>query len=188
MSEAEGRSLIARALRGDRDAFGALATRHRDAIYSFAFRMLGDREQAYDAAQETFIRAYTRLDTFDRSRSFEPWLFAIATNTCTDLLRRRQTSTLSLDDGWGLDVAAGDESAPAEALARMDLQRTVAAALQQLSDDQRMAVVLKHLQGFSYEEISEMTGMPTGTVKSHAHRGRRRLAELLGHLEMEDAP
>ena len=187
MSESEDRILAARVLGGDKNAFGALAAKHRDAMYSFALRMLGDREQAYDAAQETFIRAYTRLDTFDQSRRFRSWLFAIAANICTDLLRRRGKPSISLDDSPPIGVPAGDEASPSDAVEKRDLQRTVAAALQHLDQAERTVVILKHIHGFTYEEISEMTGMPVGTAKSHAHRARRKLAELLQHVERDDA-
>ena len=187
MSESEDRTLVAQALRGDQDAFGDLAAKHRDAVYSFAFRMLGDREQAYDAAQEIFIRAYARLDTFDRTRRFGPWLFAIAANICTDLLRRRHKPNIALDEASSISAAAGDELSPAEAVARLDLQRAVGPACQRLSDAERTAVVLKHIHGFTYEEISVMTNMPVGTVKSHTYRGRRKLAELLQDVLGEGA-
>ncbi len=187
MSESEDRILAARVLGGDKNAFGALAAKHRDAIYSFALRMLGDREQAYDAAQETFIRAYTRLDTFDQSRRFRPWLFAIAANICSDLLRRRRDRDITLGADSAIHALATDDMAPPEAAAKRDLQRTVAAALQHLAQAERTVVILKHIHGFTYEEISEMTGMPVGTAKSHAHRARRKLAELLQHVERDDA-
>jgi RNA polymerase sigma-70 factor (ECF subfamily) len=86
-----------------------------------------------------------------------------------------------------IDPPAADAASPVSAVARRDLQRTVAAALQQLSDAERLAVVLKHIQGFTYEEISAMTAVPVGTAKSHAHRGRRKLAELLRRTGEEDA-
>ena len=186
MSQPEDQSFIARVLSGDKDAFGALTARHRHAIYSFAFRMLGDREQAFDASQEVFIRAYARLETFDPSRRFRPWLFAIAANTCTDVLRRRRECDVSWDESSASNAPAADAVSPFEAVAKLDLQRIVAAALQGLSEAERTAVILKHIQGFTYEEISEMTNMPVGTVKSHTYRGRRKLAELLPGLGMED--
>ena len=144
MSGPDDQTLIARAQRGDRDAFGTLATRHRDAIYSFAVRTLGDREQALDAAQEIFIRAYTKLDTFDQSRPWRPWLFTIAANTCTDLLRRRARRADVVDHNAAIHLPAGDASSPLEAVARMDLQRRVAEALQCLS---HVEVARRHRKG-----------------------------------------
>jgi len=186
LSESEDRILAARVLDGDKDAFAVLAAKHRDAMYSFALRMLGDREEAYDAAQETFIRAYTRLDTFDQSRRFRSWLFAIAANICTDLLRRRGKPSISLDDSPPIGVSAGDEASPADAIDKRELQRTIAAAFQHLDRAERTVIILKHIHGFTYEEIAEMTDIPVGTAKSHTHRARRKLAELLQQLERDD--
>ncbi len=107
------------------------------------------------------MKAWGGLDGFDRTRRFEPWLFAIAANVCTDMLRRHRPA-LSLDA-----EEAADPPAP------------VARALRGLSEIERMTVLLKHVRGFTYEEIAQVTGLPVGTLKSHAHRGRRRLAERL---------
>jgi len=166
--------LVERSVGGDRDAFGALVAEHRDGVYGLACRMLGDREQALDAAQETFLKAWAGLDGFDRSRPFRPWLFAIAGNVCTDLLRRRRP-TASLETAAGADAPAPPGDLPDSALMAADMTR----ALQGLSEIERTTVLLKHVQGFTYEEISAMTGLPVGTLKSHAHRGRRKLAGLL---------
>lgn len=174
MQPARARSLIERSLRGDRDAFSALVTDHRDRVFGFAWRMLGDREPALDAAQETFVKAWAGLERFDRTRPFEPWLFAIATNVCTDMLRRRRPE-LTLDAEGADDPPAPEADSPGSALEDADLAR----ALRALSEIERTTVLLKHVRGFTYEEIAQITGLPIGTLKSHAHRGRRRLAELL---------
>ncbi len=166
--------LVERSVGGDRDAFGALVAEHRDSVYGFACRTLGDREQALDAAQETFVKAWAGLDGFDRSRPFRPWLFTIASNVCTDLLRRRRP-TESLDSEESANPPAPPGDLPDSALAQADMTR----ALQGLSEIERATVLLKHVQGFTYEQISAMTGLPVGTLKSHAHRGRRKLAERL---------
>jgi len=168
------RSLIERSLRGDRDAFGALVAEYRDRVFGFACRILGDREQALDAAQETFVKAWAGLEGFDPTRRFEPWLFAIAANMCTDVLRRRRP-VLSLDAEEADDPPAPQGDSPESALEDQDLAR----ALHGLSEIERMTLLLKHVRGFTYEEIAQVTGLPVGTLKSHAHRGRRRLAERL---------
>ena len=174
MQPARERSLIERSLRGDRDAFSALVTEHRDRVLGFACRMLGDREPALDAAQETLVKAWAGLGGFDRTRRFEPWLFAIAANVCTDMLRRRRPD-LSLDAEQAADPPAPEGDSPESALEDQDLAR----ALRGLSEIERTTLLLKHVQGFTYEEIAQVTGLPIGTLKSHAHRGRRRLAGLL---------
>jgi RNA polymerase sigma-70 factor (ECF subfamily) len=173
-------ALIARAQRGDRRAFGALATGYRDAVYGFARRTLGDREQAADACQDTLIRAWTRLDSFDAARPFRPWLFTIAANVCTDMLRRRRAPTVSLDDPDAGCEPGSPRAGPADEVASRQTEERIARGLFELNEEQRIAVTLKHIEAFSYEEIAEMTGRPVNTVKSHVHRGRRRLAEILG--------
>ncbi len=174
------RALIARAQRGDKPAFGTLASGYRDAVYGFACRALGNREQAFDATQDTFIRAWTRLDSFDATRAFKPWLFTIAANVCTDMLRRRRAPTVSLDDPDAGREPVSPRAGPADEAAARETGERIARGLLELNDEQRVAVTLKHIQGFSYEEIAEMTGRPVNTVKSHVHRGRPRLAEILG--------
>ena len=180
VSDQHDRTLIARAQRGDRRAFGALASGHRDAVYGFALRNLGDREQAFDATQDTLIRAWTRLDSFDATRAFKPWLFTIAANVCTDMLRRRRAPTVSLDDPDAGREPASPRAGPADEVAARQTGERITRGLLELNDEQRIAVTLKHVEGFSYEEIAEMTGQPVNTVKSYVHRGRRRLAEILG--------
>jgi len=179
VAEQQERSLIARAQQGDRRAFGELADRHRNAVYGFACRALGNRDDAFDAAQETLLRVWTRLETFDTGRPFRPWLFAIASHVCTDALRRRRAQTVSLNDPEAADPPA-EEPGPNQTAEGRDTAARIAAGLRQLTDEQRVALVLKHIQGFKYEEIAEMTGQPVNTVKSHVHRGRRRLAEIMG--------
>lgn len=174
MQPAHVRSLVERSQRGDRDAFSAPVAAYRDRIFGFASRMLGDREQARDAAEETFVKAWAGLGGFDRTRPFEPWLFAIAANVCTDMLRRRRPE-VALDADGADDPPAPEADSPGSALEDADLTR----ALRALSEIERTTVLLKHVRGFTYEEIAQITGLPVGTLKSHAHRGRRRLAELL---------
>lgn len=181
MQPAHVRSLVERSQRGDRDAFSALVTAYRDRIFGFASRMLGDREQARNAAQETFVKAWAGLGGFDRTRPFEPWLFAIAAHVCTDLLRRRRPE-LTLDIGEADAPPAPEGDGPESALEDTDLAR----ALRELSAMERTTLLLKHVRGFTYEEIAQITGLPVGTLKSHAHRGRRKLAERLGRSGDDD--
>lgn len=176
-----------RAAGGDREAFGALATGYRDSLFSFACRMLGDRDGAFDAAQETFVKAWGALERFDTARPFRPWLFAICANICTDMLRRRRPQA-SLDDPERPEEPDPDPAAGRIA-EEFEAQESLTRALGALSEIQRRIVVLKHVQGWSYQEISRATGLPVGTLKSHAHRARRKLAEAMGSADgaMEEA-
>ncbi len=181
MQDAREARLVRSAVAGDREAFGALATGYRDSLYSFAARMLGDHDAALDAAQEALVRAWSALDRFDAGRPFRPWLFAICANICTDTLRRRRPQA-SLDDPERPEEP--DQAPAARGLAEeFEAQESLTQALGALSEIERTVVILKHVQGWSYPEISRTTGLPVGTLKSHAHRGRRKLAEALTMAE-----
>ena len=172
--------LVARTLAGDRDAFGAIVDHYRDRVFNVAYRTLGDRERADDAAQEAFVKAYTRLSTYRSDAKFSSWLFSITANLCIDMLRKRSFGAASLDDpDTTIEPAAGDESDPHTVGEQNAIQQLTHEALGRLPDVQRLVLVLIHLQGMSYEEAAEILGQPVGTVKSHAHRGRARLKQML---------
>lgn len=168
---------------GDVESFNALVETYQGQVYSFCLRMLASREEAEDAAQETFLSAYRHLAGF-RGGSFRAWLLRIAANACTDELRRRRRrprvslDAPSNDSSAALEVPDQAESPEQRAL-RTELGRQIEAALMELPRDQRQAVILCDLHGLSYEEIGESTGSSLGTVKSRISRGRARLRELL---------
>lgn len=175
--------LLERARRGDLDAFNKLVEMHQRAVYNLSLRMVGTSAAAEDATQDAFISAYRSLARF-RGASFRAWLMRIASNACTDELRRRaRRPARSLDapspgSDEPLDVpdpAAGPES---EAM-RAELRDAVQQALLRLPADQRLAVILCDIQGFAYEEIAEAMHSSIGTVKSRIARGREKLRVLL---------
>lgn len=173
--EVRDEELLERHLAGDRRAFDELIRRHEDRIFALALKMTGQRADALDAAQEAFIAAFRRAGSFRGDAAFSTWLYRIAINTCTDLLRRRARSPVAdgepgeqpRQDRPGLDDLVG---------LRLELEQALAA----LSPEYREAVCLFDLGGVPYEEIARITGVSLGTVKSRISRGRRRLAELLG--------
>ena len=177
MTDARDRRLVLRAAAGDREAFGTLATGYRDSIFSFACRMLGDRDGAFDAAQETFVKAWDALESFDTARPFRPWLFAICANVCTDALRRRR-SQASLDEE-DRPEPADPHATPERMVEELQAHESVTSALGALSEIERTVVILKHARGWTFPEISDATGLPVGTLKSHAHRGRKKLANAM---------
>lgn len=188
---------IERVLSGDREAFGVLVDRHGSRIHGAILRMVGDSEVANDLAQETLLRAYQALGQFRRGSAFYTWLYAIARNQVLSEFRRRrsakgqamlplQTGTRDDADGGARSAAAEPASTgpgPDEEAARRDDAVRVRAALEALEEEFREAVVLRDLEGLSYEEIAEATGTPVGTVRSRIHRGRAALRERL--LEAE---
>jgi RNA polymerase sigma-70 factor (ECF subfamily) len=176
--QAEEFGWIEQALTGDQAAFGQLMHRYTGAVYSLAYRMLGNPQDAEDAVQEIFLRAYTRLESFDRTRKFSTWLLSIASNYCIDRLRRRRFNWLTLDDVafWLESERPGPER---NALVR-EQQRIVQEALQRLPETYRLVTVLRYLHDLSYDEIAQVTGLTESTIKTRLHRARHMLATALG--------
>ena len=175
--------LVARAQQGDLDAFNVLVEIHQRAVFNLSLRMVGNPSTAEDAAQEAFISAFRGIRSF-RGSSFRAWLMRIAANASTDELRRRaRRPALSIDvPPLGADepIDVPDPSAGPEAHALSGEQRaTVQEALLKLPGDQRLAVVMCDIEGFSYEEIAETMRCSIGTVKSRISRGREKLRAAL---------
>jgi RNA polymerase sigma-70 factor (ECF subfamily) len=172
--------LIRRFLSGDADAFTALVDRHRQRVYNVCLRLLGNAEDAADAAQDTFVSVLTKLDRFRGDAAFTTWLHRIALNACYDLTRaRRRQPMLRLagdaptdDDRLGPPVPD-----PADEVAGT---RDVLSALRTIPEEFRVAIVLADLQDLPYEEVAKVLDVPIGTVKSRVHRGRVALARAMG--------
>jgi RNA polymerase sigma-70 factor (ECF subfamily) len=172
---------VEQALRGDRAAFGQLMHRYAGAVYNLAYRMLGNAEDAEDASQEIFLRAYTRLASFDRERRFSTWLLSIGSNYCIDRLRRRRFAWMSLDDAaYALPT---NEPGPERSALNHEQRAIVQQALQKLPETYRLVMVLRYWQDLTYEEIAQTTGLPESTIKTRLHRARHMLAEALGPEE-----
>ncbi len=164
--------LLAAHVTGDPEAFAVLVGRHQDRLWSVALRTLGDPEDAADALQEAYLRAFRRAHTFRGDARVATWLHRIVINSCLDRIRylkRRPTTPLDPERVTG---TAGDD--PPEALVD-----AVSEALGQINPDQRAALILVDMEGFTVEEAAAMLGCAPGTVKSRCSRGRARLAALL---------
>lgn len=184
--------LVRRTRQHDLDAFNILVEVHQRAVYNLCFRMLGSVPAAEDATQDAFVSAFRGIDSF-KGPDFRPWLMRVAANACRDELRRRhRRPALSLDaPAPGADTAPDvpDHAPGPEALTlTAETQQQVQAALLRLPDDQRLAVVLCDIEGFSYEEIAVAMNTSIGTVKSRIARGRERLRRDLAPMEQTDAP
>ncbi len=189
MNERDGGSddgeLIRLCLAGDSSAFDALVARHHRGVYNVTYRMLGNAEDASDLTQETFLRVYTRLDTFKSGNPFIAWVRRIATNLCIDHLRRRGRPESSLDQQIEAGVQHADATPgglPAEAVETAEDTRRVLEAMQQLPEKQRAVLVLRHIEGLKLEEIARTLRMPLGTVKTMLFRGRAAVRETVGEL------
>ena len=176
--QTDEREWIEQALRGDQDAFGYLMHRYAGAVYNLSYRMLGNPQDAEDAAQEIFLRAYTRLESFDQTRRFSTWLLTVASNYCIDRLRRRRFAWLTLDDVvfW----LPSDRPGPERSALMREQQETVQNALQRLPENYRLVTVLRYMHDLSYEEIADVTGLTISTIKTRLHRARNMLADMLG--------
>lgn len=166
-------NLADRCLAGDQMAISQLIDRFRDRVFGVCYRILGQRQDAEDAAQETFVRAIRYLAKWDRHRDFEPWLFAIAGNRCRTLIakRARTPNIQCLDQTQQLlDVRAHQANL---------LQEEVSLAISRLPKNHRIAFLLFHEKELSYEEISQTLDCPVGTVKTWVHRARRELIQRL---------
>lgn len=186
----EENRLIENAQTGDVEAFNQLVRLYERRVYGLCLRMLGDPDAAADIAQDTFISAYRKLNTF-RGGQFRSWLLRIATNACYDLLRaRKRRPAVSLDalrepddEGGGFDPADEGEL-PDQAVLRNELSHALQACINQLSEDQRLVVILSDVEGLAYEEIAAIAQINLGTVKSRLSRARARLRELLREGEL----
>lgn len=174
----ELKTLVARCLAGDQSAMLALVEGFRGQVFGLCYRMLGQRQDAEDAAQETFVRVLKNLHRWDQTRQFEPWLLAIAGNRCRTALssrKRRPVAEPSVE--WVADDAPDQRAA-------QHLAEEVNLALFQVRDEYRQAFVLFHEQELSYAEIAAAMEVPLGTVKTWVHRARR---ELIDHLRVRGA-
>ena len=167
--------LLKRFIGGTEDAFTELMRRHEDRIFSLAMRMTGNRADALDATQETFIQAFRKASRFRGDSAFGTWLWRIGINACNDVLRKRKRTPLPEEEPPAEDSTGGSPNIDETVVTRLELKD----ALAELSDDYREAVVMHDLGGIPYEEIATLTGVSIGTVKSRISRGRKRLAHLL---------
>jgi RNA polymerase sigma-70 factor (ECF subfamily) len=169
--------LVDKATNGDRRALDTLVERHSPRVNRLASQLMGDLEEARDAAQESLVKVCTRLKQFRGDAQFATWLHRLVVNTCRDRMafqRVRRSEPLELDEH-----AVADDVDPSTAAMLTDLRRDLADALSRLSADQRIAVVLRDSFGLSYKEISRVARMPVGTAKCYVHRARAKLRTLL---------
>jgi RNA polymerase sigma-70 factor, ECF subfamily len=177
--------IIQRAQKGDRAAFSELVDLYKDKVYHISYRMLGNRQEAEDVAQETFLRVYANLDNYDPQYKFSTWIYRIASNLSIDAIRKRKKN-LSLDaeitgaDGavWH-DRLADAGKGPEEELLTDELQEEVQGAIMGLNPKYRAVMLLRYIEDLSLQEISDVVGLPISTIKTRIHRGREALRKKL---------
>ena len=185
MTREQEAQIVQRVLQGDVNAFEKLVLEYEKSVYAITQRMTGNAEDAADMTQETFIKAYNSLSSFRGDSKFSVWLYRIATNVCLDFLRsrsRKPTVSLSVedDDGEEVELDIADESQSPERLLERGLTRdAVRRGLNALSPEYRQILLLREIQGLSYEEIADVLSLEVGTVKSRIFRARKRLCAFL---------
>lgn len=170
---------LEQARRGDKFAFGQLIEAYQGPVYNLAYRMLGNAGEAEEAAQEAFIRAYTRLDSYDPTHKFSTWLLSITSNFCIDQIRKRRAVLLSIDEPLPPHPAlhSDNNKGPEAAYVAQEREELVQNLLSELPEEYRQAVVLRYWYDMAYEEIAEVQKTTVSAVKSRLFRARRMLAD-----------
>jgi RNA polymerase sigma-70 factor (ECF subfamily) len=188
----DDRELALLAARGREAAFREIVTRYERPVFSLVYRMVRDRSLAEDLSQEAFVRAFNAIGTYKPSYKFSNWILKIANNHAIDHLRRRKLDTVSIHGSphastpdeasrTELAVASGDES-PQEYLENKELGSQIERAIGRLREEYRSVILLRHVEGYAYDEIADIMGLPLGTVKTYLHRARAELRHALAHL------
>ncbi len=173
--------LIQYAQKGDQHALETLLLKYEKKVYNVAFRFMGNEADAYDMAQESLIKIYKGVRAFRLEASFSSWVYRVTVNTCLDELRKRKKAPLSLDNTLenGLIIEDKTGLTPEIYALNIESREDIQKAINTLSADHRITVVLRDIQGLTYEEIAETLSISIGTVKSRLNRGRQRLKEIL---------
>ena len=188
----DDRDLATHAARGHEPAFRELLTRYERPVFSLIYRMVRDRTRAEDLAQEAFIRAFNAIGSYKTSYKFSNWILKIANNHTIDYLRKRKLETVSIDGSPHATTAdevaqsrvviASTDETPAEYVENRELGSQIETAIAGLREEYRTVIVLRHVEGYAYDEIADIMDLPLGTVKTYLHRARGELRESLSHL------
>lgn len=192
LREATDQEVVLEARQGREAAYRELIRRYERPVFSLIYRMVRNRELAEDLAQETFVKVLNAIESYRPEFKFSSWVFKIANNTAIDHLRRRELDTLSLDgsphaatpdsvEATALQVGDTAES-PLEEVEARELGGAIEEGIRQLRPEYRTCILLRHVEGRSYEEIAEIMNLPLGTVKTYIHRARNELRITLAHL------
>jgi len=184
--------VVIQARAGREAAYRELIRRYERPVFALLFRMVRNREQAEDLSQETFVKALNAIESYRPEFKFSSWIFKIANNAAIDHLRRRELETLSLDgsphaetpeamQATALQIGARQES-PLDEVEARELGGSIEEAIARLRPEYRSCILLRHVEGRSYEEIAEILSLPLGTVKTYIHRARHELRLALAHL------
>ena len=179
MQLALDQTLINKSLSGDLESYGELINQYQKAVYNVCYRITGNKQDAEDISQETFIRAYKYLNNFDNEKPFGPWIKKIAANLSLNAIKSKESTHVFLDE----KVISSKSNNPEKEISKQENQEIIHQAIISLSPKQRTVIELRHYQDLSYKEISEALNIPITDVKSHLFRGRRKLAKKLKEYE-----
>lgn len=194
MERLDDARLVAMARENNREAFTQLIQRYQNQVYSLAYRLCNNPDDAKDLAQEAFIKLYQVLDKYDSQRPFAPWLYRVVTNVCYSQLRRRPRETVPLEGVIELTPLLPSQASnqPEERYEQEETQRLVRQAIAELPENYRLPIVLRYLEDFSYRQIAEIMEVPVSTVETRLYRGRallqKRLAQWLERREASELP
>ena len=178
----EDTDIIKRVQDGDSDAFSSLVVKYHRGVYNLAYRYTGNQEDAMDVTQETFLRAYRNIDSFQLGKPFKPWIFRIARNVCIDRGRKlgRSLPEESLEGNVITQVRASSRlRVPSKCTTKRELREILEDAIRQLDEGYRELIILFHLEGLSIKECSEITGLKGTVIKNRLYRGRQALRKIL---------
>jgi len=181
--------IIERCLKGDQVAWAVIMDRHRRKVFNLAYKFVGRHDEAEDLTQDIFVKIFKALHTFDRRANFQTWLISISRNLCIDHYRsvRKERATMARDVDASELTPASRERGPLAQLEQSDLKEIIRRAMSELPDALRVAVTLRDLQEYSYQEIADQLHLPEGTVKSRINRGRIELARQIRRIQ-DSAP
>ncbi|MEX0890842.1 MAG: sigma-70 family RNA polymerase sigma factor [Gemmatimonadota bacterium] len=190
LKELDDSGVVAAILGGERRAFDELVVRYNQRLVNFVYRTIGDRERAEDLVQETFVRVYRHLHRFDQARKFSTWIYTIAGNLAKNELRNRSRNPLvlfqTLKQNWDADHRPleweDNTYRPDDLYRKRHLRETVEKAVAQLPEHHRLVFVLREMEGKTYEEIADITGVNLGTVKSRLNRARNNFAQIIAPM------
>lgn len=178
--------LIEKSQKGDVSSFEKLIDKYQVVAYNIAYRMVGNKDDAYDITQEALIKVYKSIKKFKGNSSFSTWLYRIVTNTCIDAIRKqKKVKTYSIDkpietsEGSFTRELCDEKNKPEDIYERKETKEKVQEAIKKLPEQYRIVIILRDIQSFTYEEISESIDCPLGTVKSRINRGRILLKDIL---------
>lgn len=182
MAESSDRDLVVQTLQGDLEAYGALVRAYQTSVFNVCYRILGNRRDAEDLAQDAFLRGYHHLERFDMDRPFGPWIRTLAANLCYNHLNQASPPSMPLFDEHDQPQKRAPET-PEEKLIKTEKRERILDALWQLPPHHRIAIELRHFQDLSYREMAKELDLPINTVRSHLYRARNKLAALLKSYE-----